>query len=328
MGAKVSVIVPIYKVEDFISRCANSLLRQTMTDLEYIFVNDATPDASVEKLLEVLQQYPERSAKVKIVHHEKNKGLPSARNTGLSIATGEYVFHCDADDYVDSIMLETLYNAAVNNNADIVYCDWYLSFNKTERYMRQPKYDSPCEAVKAMLGGAMKYNVWNKLVKKAVYENNKLLFPDGYGMGEDMTMIIAFINATRIKYVHKAFYHYVKTNTSAFTQSFSHKNLVDLQYNVSRVENEIHKHYGTSLEKELAFLKLETKFPLLIMGTNHEQYREWTALYPESNKYIWQNKYISFRSRMLEWLACKRQWWLVELYYLLVIRFVYGVLYK
>ena len=103
---------------------------------------------------------------------------------------------------------------------------------------------------------------------------------------------------------------------------------MDLQYNVSRIERSLSNKFGDALTKEIAFLKLETKFPLLIMGDSIEQYRQWSGLYPEANKYILQNTYISIRSRVLEWFAWKRQWWIIKLYYWAVIRLVYGVIYR
>lgn len=192
----VSVIIPVYGVEKFISRCADSLMSQTMRDgVEYIFVDDASEDASMERLKSVLSKYSERASQVKILVHEQNMGLPAARNTGLAQARGEYVFHCDSDDFVDPEMLDTLYGKAKEEDADIVWCDWFLTFGSTERYMKQPDYGSPEEALKAMLGGAMKFNVWNKLVRRSLYTDNAIVFPAGYGMGEDMTMMMLFAYA-------------------------------------------------------------------------------------------------------------------------------------
>ena len=144
---KVSVIIPIYNVSRFIERCACSLMQQTLNEVEYIFVNDATPDNSMELLRGVIARYPARAAQVKIVEHEHNKGLPAARNTGLAAATGEYIFHCDSDDFVEPEMLEHLYNAAKEKDADIVWCDWFLTFARNERYMKQPSFETSMEAV-------------------------------------------------------------------------------------------------------------------------------------------------------------------------------------
>ena len=115
---KVSVIIPIYKVEAFIERCATTLMEQTLREVEYIFVDDATPDSSIQVLEEVVTRYPERKEQVHIVHHGTNKGLPAARNTGLSLATGEYIFHCDSDDYVDQSYLLEMRQALENADID------------------------------------------------------------------------------------------------------------------------------------------------------------------------------------------------------------------
>ena len=324
---KVSVIVPIYKVEKFITQCAASLLGQTFRDAEFIFVDDATPDGSIRLLQEVIDSYPERKEQVKLLTHEKNLGLPAARNMGLAMATGEYVFHCDSDDYVEPDMLERLYEMAQKESADIVWCDWFLSFEKNERYMKQPQYATPFEALKGMLSGVMKFNVWNKLVRRSLYMEHQIEFPAGYGMGEDMTMMRLFARARRVAYLPKAFYHYVQLNTGAFSKTYSERHLAELRYNVSMILTDMRQLFGNRLEAELAFLQLDVKFPFLISGDS-VKYVLWKAWYPEANKYIMQNKQMSLRSRCLQWLAWKNQFWAVKLYYTFVHHLVYGVIYS
>lgn len=324
---KVSVIVPIYKVERFIARCAESLLAQTLQEVEFIFVNDATPDSSIAVLKETIARIPSRAGMCRIVEHEANKGLPSARNTGLAVARGEFVFHCDSDDFVEPTMFEDMYKAALENTADIVWCDWFLSFEKSERYMKQPDYAGSMEALKGMLSGAMKFNVWNKLVRRELYERWSIRFPDGYGMGEDMTMMMLFAHADKVCYLPKAYYHYVKLNNNAFSQTYSERHLAELRYNVSRIEGYIHNCFGESLDKEISFLKLDVKFPFLITDDpkKHEMWKEW---YPEANEYIMQNKRISLRSRLLQLAARYNMFVFVSLYYKIVHKLVYGILYK
>lgn len=324
---KISVIVPIYKVEAFIERCATTLMEQTLREAEYIFVDDATPDSSIQILKEVVARYPNRKEQVRIVHHAENKGLPAARNTGLALATGEYIFHCDSDDYVETTMLKEMYNAAKTQDVDIVWCDWYLTFAENERYMKQPCFGTPMEALKAMLSGGMKYNVWNKLVRRSLYKDNHIEFPAGYGMGEDMTMMMLFAHAKRVAYLPKAFYHYLKLNTGAFSQTYSECHLQELKHNVSRISDYMQTKYGDELAKELAFLKLEAKFPFLI-SNDMKKYKLWQGWYPEANDYILQNRNVSSRSRWLQWCAWKGLWWMVRLYYLLGIKIVYGIIYK
>lgn len=316
---KVSVIIPIYKVEAFIERCATTLMEQTLQEVEYIFVDDATPDNSIKILEDVIARFPNRKDYVRIIHHEENKGLPAARNTGLALATGEYIFHCDSDDYVEQDMLEKLYQQAEDTDADIVWCDWFLTFAENERYMKQPSFETQMEALKAMLSGGMKYNVWNKLVRRSLYTENDIQFPAGYGMGEDMTMMMLFAHAQNVTYIPNAYYHYIKTNTNAFSQTYSDKHLVELKHNVQRIIDYMQNVYGEALEKELNFFKLDVKFPFLIAG----QYKRWAEWYPEANTYILQNKTISTRTRYIQWLASKRQYWVVGLYSWVLNNFVH-----
>lgn len=323
----VSVIVPIYNVEQFIGKCAESLLSQTLDNVEFIFVDDASPDNSIKILKDCIDRYPQRKDKTRIITHEKNMGLPAARNTGLSVASGEYIFHCDSDDFVDADMLETLYNEAKAGDIDIIWCDWYLSFEHNERYMKQPSYGSQTDALKGMLSGAMKFTVWNKLVKRSIYTDNGITFPAGYGMGEDMTMMMLFACANQVMYLPKAFYHYVKLNTGSFTQTFSDRHLAELKYNVQRIADFLHNRYGDALNKELAYLKLAVKYPFL-MSCSARKYHLWKEWYPEANPYIWENKQLSLRSRIVQWCAWKDLFIVVRLHYLLLEKVVYGLIYR
>lgn len=324
---KVSVIVPIYKVEAFIARCVKSLLEQTLQNVEYIFVDDASPDRSIAMLRKVLADYPKLSNHVKVLTHTENKGLPAARNTGLAVAQGEYIFHCDSDDFVEPDMLEQLYRKATDIDADIVWCDWWLSFAKNERYMKQPEFHTPIDALKGMLSGVMKFNVWNKLIRRSLYVNSKIEFPAGYGMGEDMTIMRLFARASKVAYLPKAFYHYVQLNTGAFSKTYSNRHLKELQYNVSLLLNDLQGIFGGQLKKEMAFFQLDVKFPFLITD-DFSKYKLWQSWYPNANKYILKNKQLSLRCRWLQWLAWKRQFWAVWLYYNCVHKVIYGLIYR
>ena len=324
---KVSVIVPVYKVESFIGRCIRSLMEQTLRETEFIIVDDCSPDDSISIAMDIIKDYPGRMEQVRLIRHEMNKGLPAARNSGMAVAGGEYVFHCDSDDFVEPEMLERLYMAAKKADADIVWCDWYLSFGQNERYMKQPSYAAPLDALKGMLSGAMKYNVWNKLVRRRLYTDNRILFPAGYGMGEDMTMIRLFTCAQKAAYVPEGFYHYVKLNSGAFSNTYSERHLNELRYNVDETLAFLRDRFGKDLETDMAFFKLDVKYPFLITD-DKRKYTLWETWYPEANEYISQNKNVSFRRRVLQLLADKKMFWAVCLYYKLVHKFIYGIIFR
>ena len=324
---KVSVIVPIYKVEDYIEHCVSSLMEQTLEDVEYIFVDDATPDKSMFVLENTISRYPQRKDNIKILHHSVNQGLPAARNTGLAVATGKYIFHCDSDDFVEHDMLEKMYAAAKENDADFVWSDWFLSYENSELYMKQANFSTPLETLKGLLADAMKYNVWNKLVRRSLYIDNQIQFPAGHSMGEDMTIIRLASCAKRVAYVNQAFYHYVKTNAEAMTQSFNERHLVDIRYNVDLTLNFLKEHFKEDIGQEIAFFKLNVKLPFLITG-DWGSYRRWSSWFPEANGYIMKNKQLAFRTRVLQKMAERKFYIGVWFYYMVVYRFLYTIFYK
>lgn len=323
---KISVIVPIYNVGKFIERCVRSLMEQTMDNVEYIFVDDASPDNSIQILQKVLSDYSGRRDNVSILAHAENKGLPAARNTGLAVATGEYIFHCDSDDFVEKDLLSTLYETACRENADIVWCDYYISYPNNERYLKQPFYDTPEAALKGMLHGRMKYNVWNKLAKRSLYTDNNITFPAGYAMGEDMTMMFLFSYAHKVAYVGKALYHYVSNNAS-MTNVPKPNHLVELKHNSDRVLSFLEKRYnGTWKEEGYSFMLL-MKWPFLT-GHNSKLYPLWKEWCPEANSHIWKRKEVSLRIRFVEACAAHGQFWLVKLHDWIVLRFLYSIIYR
>lgn len=325
MQSKITVIIPVFKVEKFIDKCMTSLMAQTINEVEYIVVDDASPDSSIEIVKKHIAQHPEKN--IKILTHEVNKGLPAARNTGLQAASGEYIYHCDSDDFLESNALEAMYNAAKENEADYVWCDWFLSYETKERLMNMPSYPLVEDAVQSMLCGGMKYNVWNKLVAKKIYTDNNITFPDGHGMGEDMTMIMLAAHATKVYHVCQPLYHYVRLNTEAFSQVYSPKHLQDLKFNADRIINYFINTFGDKYDKELNLFKLEVKFPFLI-SSDTKKYIMWSEWYPEANKYIGENKYISRRSKFLQKMAAKSRFKFLKSYNYICYKIIYTHLFR
>ena len=320
----ISVIVPFFKVAPFIERNAESLLGQTLQEAEFIFVDDASPDESREILEKVIARHPERN--VRIVTHEVNKGLPAARNTGLAAASGEFVYHCDYEDWVEKDMLEKLYKAAVDNSADYVYCDFWMQFEKSARYMVNPIYTDPEQMIKeGFMAGLMKYNVWNKLVKRSLYEG--LSFPDGHGMGEDMTMILVATRATRTAHVAEALYHYVKLNANAFSNTFSERHLTDIRFNTDRTLKGLENWNVSEKDLYINLFKLNIKLPFLFSGDKN-QYKLWKEWFPESNRFVLQNRHLPFRTKLVQWFASKGLFPLVSLYEFLVNKVYYRLRFR
>lgn len=325
MIPSITVITPVYNVKSFIRKCAESLLNQTFTDVEYIFVDDASTDGSVDILKSIIANFPNKN--IKIISHPENRGLPSSRKTGYEASLGKYIFNCDGDDWVETTMLEKLYFAVESLDIDYAYCDFYLTYEHSERYMKCPVFSTPDEALrKGYLSGSAKYNVWNKLIKRELYDG--VVFPiDHKKGGEDMIMLGILSKAKSIAYVPEALYHYVKINTSAISEAFSQQRLIDIRYNADSAINVLRNTYHGNLEKEIAFFKLNVKLPFII-SDDQSRFAVWKEWYPEANKYIWKNDCQSIRNKVVQWLAAKEQFWIVKLYYKVVYKFIYGVIFK
>lgn len=323
----ISLVVPIYGVENHIKRCAESLLEQTMKEgVELIFINDATKDRSIEILKEVISLYPDYPGDIRIISHETNKGLPAARNTGLEAAKGEYVVHIDGDDFAEPRMLELLYKAVTENDADFAWSNYYITFGSKKRIIEQPFFSTPEDAVRGMLRGTMKYNVWNKICKLSLFRNHDIRFPEGNAMGEDLTMIMVALHARKCVFVKDVLYNYVQ-NEGQMTAVYDDKKLASLRFNCDRLRQYIELYFPDSgLESENAALCQLMKWPFLLDG-KIESYRRWHEWFPESNRYIWQTKGINLRIKFIEWCAAKHLLPIVWLHYILVIKLFYGLVY-
>lgn len=308
----------------FVRKCVESLMAQTFTDIEYIFVDDASSDGSIDIIKDVISNYPQKN--ITVLTHEENRGLPASRKTGFEHCSGDYIFNCDGDDFVDPTMLEKMYNAIIQNGADYAYCDFFLTYDKNERYMSCPSYSSADEALRAgYLRGAMKYNVWNKLIKRELY--NGVIFPvDHKKGGEDMIMLGILSRAKRVAHVQEALYHYVKTNSSAISESFSEQRLIDIKYNADTAIDVLNRDYPGDLSEDIMYFKLNVKLPFLITD-ERRKYEVWKQWYPEANAYVMSNMVLPMRTRLLQQFAALNQWWIVSLYYIIVYKIIYRVKY-
>jgi glycosyltransferase involved in cell wall biosynthesis len=211
----VSVIIPIYGVEKYIAQCAHSLLSQTWKEIEYIFVNDGTKDKSMEVLADVIAQYPERKT---LIINKENAGLPQARLSGLQQAQGEYVLHIDSDDWVETDMVEKMANAAIANDADMVYCYAVNEFGKGRRRLSvDGRYDNCQDYARDMLKFKAHGYLWNKLIRRSLFQED--FFYPTLGMHEDMVLLAQVLGhngpCVRIK---EALYHYRRDNVNSISK--------------------------------------------------------------------------------------------------------------
>lgn len=324
----ISIIIPVYNASAVIQRCLESINRQNYRKLEILFVDDCCTDDSMDKLNDFLRQNI-TDLKIKCIHHEHNRGVAAARNTGLDNATGEYIYYLDADDFMEDNAIELMYREAERCQADITGCEWYLSFLKNERHMVQADANNGDELFVKMSRGVIRWNLWLFLVRRSLYEQNSIRFIEGMNMGEDMMVMMKLaLCSGKTVIMHTPLYHYVQTKSDSLTKTWSKGYQRQIDANVNEVENYIRINKNdNSLKTELDYLKLNIKLPLLISLSNSD-YEKWQNWFSEANKNIMGNKDISLRTRLLQLAASKHLYGLIKLYNLVVIKFVYGILYK
>lgn len=223
---KVSIIVPIYNVEKYLNRCIQSLLGQTLKEIEIILVDDGSPD----KCPSMCEEYAKVDSRIKVIH-KQNEGLGLARNSGLEIATGEYVAFVDSDDYVEKTMFATLYTTASKKDLDVIYCGFYKQnidgtfkrISECETYTEYNKINiqrliPDFIASEPYCKNEYKHDmsVWHSIYKNKIIKNNHLQFvSERIYSSEDIPFQIDFLKrAEKIAFIPDNFYYYCYNNTS------------------------------------------------------------------------------------------------------------------
>lgn len=244
MGDKISVIVPIYKVENYLHRCVDSIINQTYTNLEIILVDDGSPDNCPM----ICDEYAKKDSRIRVVH-KKNGGLSDARNAGLDIATGEYIMFIDSDDFVDTEMMGSMMRNMIDDNVDMVVCNIKYVYEDREvvKYNQSDRILDRYEAMEEYLkDGVVQAVAWNKLYKKSLINNMR------YKVGktnEDEFFTYKIVDKTeKIYYNSRPFYNYIQRDSSIMGK-YSIKRLDGVEASYERL-NFIKKKYPTLYEKE------------------------------------------------------------------------------
>lgn len=321
----VSVIIPVYNAAKTLLASLNSIKAQTYRNVQIVAVDDCSIDGSLRILEQFRDSLAVDSMSIRICRHDENLGVACARNTGLDNATGDYVCFVDADDEIASDAIEKAVGIAERNDADIIGWDWTLC-SGTDRYMRQADYKTPEEALRNLLSGVMRWNLWLFMARRSLYDNVRFL--PGQNMGEDMmVMMKLFMKADSAAQIHDALYRYIQTESS-ISRSMSDANIAQVTANVEEVERALNESkYNNLTVPHISFLKQNIKLPLLVSG-NKDDYGKWKMWFRESDAYIMENKALPLRTRLLQLSASFGQWWLVSLYVFMIYKFLYKVLYR
>ncbi len=210
MNSLVTFILPVYNAENTLRRCLDSILKQTYCDYEVIIVDDGSIDNSGK----ICDSYSLNDNRFRVVHKE-NAGVASARQLGVSLATGEYVIHIDSDDWIESNMLSDMMNEI--SDADILVSDYYYNTKHGQTYVRQVDCTTSEELLEKIIKGEVFGSLWHKLIRRNLYQNIK--FNTDLTFCEDQLLLFKILTTYQCKVInlHKAYYHY-ECNDGSITQ--------------------------------------------------------------------------------------------------------------
>ena len=278
-------------------RCANCLFGQTLPDIEYIFIDDCSPDKSIEVMYSVLEQYPHRKQQVKVIRNAQNLKQAGSRMAGMRAATGDYMIHCDPDDWVELDMYKSMLDLAQQTGSDVTMCDIFLERESWTRVLKMRHVTNPHEYINMVKTAQMNWALWNKLVKTSVIRDHDIYPFEGVNYMEDVGICVRVLYyANQIAYVDKPFYHYNLTNSGSICHD------KDFTPNIVQgktcVEN-LQAFFADKPENFDGFLntyKLTVKNEYLNMLPMN--FSGWKKTFPELRSQIFSVKRFSFMQRL------------------------------
>ena len=296
MNETISLILPVYNVEEYLPKCMDSLIAQTYTNLEIILINDGSTDKSGE----LCDYYKSKDKRVKVFHQE-NAGVGKARNVGLDNATGEWIGFVDPDDWVNPDMFEKLLNAAVQNEAQVSACG-YLKYSG-ESFIHDRSFPNAPEKIPCVEAMEYIFNhqcyegvLWNKLYRRSLIEGAKIRFNTGfYACSDEAFIVDVMLSGKSLAYVPEALYHHIKRDGS-ITMSFKEKRLAALkawEYIIDRLSP-----VSDYLAHLARFRYTETAATLTSAAANYGGHAHLPMLKKEGRRYI--IPYLFSRKRTLK----------------------------
>ena len=314
----VSILVPIYNVEPYIEQCARSLFEQTYPNLEFVFVDDASPDKSIEILQQVIKDYPKWDEHISIIRHDKNYGIAATRNTLLDNCNGEFLIHVDSDDWIEPNTIELFVKKQYETNADVVTGS-YISHiikdgsEKTRKWIVPDKVR--LETLKDMLKVGSYVATWNRLIRCSLYRDNNIRYVEDIDAGEDKIITPKLIYCSRkVATCDSITYHYDLNNTNSYVNILPHSLNIQLQLIracLSNVEyfSDKEPFLYEATNQELVE-RLKKMLELNLKNKNRQGYNTMLAMLDETDQKYWP---------LIGWDRPKKRW-LDHHYYLKLMR--------
>lgn len=274
---KVSIIIPVYNVEKYLRNNLTSVTNQTLKDIEIICINDGSKDSS----LDIINEFTQKDSRIKVINQE-NKGLSTARNTGIDIATGEFIAFLDSDDYVDLDYYEKLYTTAVKHNAEISTAGIIRKYPKTkEKYrIKYDKIEETTDVVEMFyLSNIKRYpSCWNRIYKKELLDRINLRFNDGRTYEDAAFSIRALNNCKKLVTVPEVFYYYVVNNNSIVKTKLTEKKKADKLFAERDRLKYVKEHHIALPDQYFRAMKYKVKIGGLTLYTLSESIKTDTYL--------------------------------------------------
>lgn len=298
-NVKVSILVPFYKVENYVGRCIESLFTQTYKNVEYVFVNNCTPDNSMVIINEYIEKYGVAD-KCKMIVHDENLGISASRNDCLDNMTGDYFLFVDSDDYIDKDMVELLVEAAIKENADISGCGYIEEFADHSVEHPQKYTNDHNEMMRAITLLTIKGVMWKLLVRSTIVTDHRdevRFIPDRNMVDDYLFCCQIFYYAKRFASVDRCMYHWIQYNPNNYTHTTVFA--VESQAAAIRKTEDFYREKGVCdvVKTELMKRKFISKLPLLFDKDCFDVIR-WRNLFPESND-VWKDMDFSLGNRIL-----------------------------
>ncbi|MDD7136018.1 MAG: glycosyltransferase family 2 protein [Bacteroidales bacterium] len=291
---KVSIIVPVYNIENYIRVCIESILAQTYESFELILVDDGSKDNSGI----LCDEYAAIDSRVKVIHKE-NGGVSSARNTGLQQAKGKWIMHVDGDDWIEPDMIESLIEAANATEADLVFGD-FMKYGPNAGNKQLPSWNSDkIDSMSRYISYVMT-TIWGSIAKRSMYIDHSLKSPEGISYCEDFHLIVRLCHyAKKIANVHRPFYHYRYRPTSIMS-NMGRKTESDEQW-VYQDTIRFFKEQGVyeDYRKVMSWRTLKSTQELLLDPSEHHRFME---LFNDGKEFIFSCPFVNKKIKMLAWL--------------------------
>lgn len=251
----ISIIIPVYKAEEYLRRCVESVIAQTFKDWELILVDDGSPDSSGEICDELVIENP--NCAINVIH-KPNGGVASAREAGMQAAKGVYSIHIDPDDWIECDTLECLYDKAVSENIDIVVFDFLLDYGTNHQEISCQQVSSCEELLNGILSQRRHGSVCNKLIRTNLYHRYDIHFPSQMICWEDLYVCCNLLfNQCQVSYIPRAFYHYdLHTNQSSMTRHASIATIEGMKFFCNYISQQLKEEQSRLVDNYKALVKI------------------------------------------------------------------------